>query len=260
MNPVNLQAAILPVNAGWGWIIQGYALCRRQPSAMLFWSVATSFLINLGSIIPLLGQMILIVLTPLLTFLTLCAGRHLSQGQRMLPGMWLAPATTPGTTPTLLRLGLVYFACSVLAAFAAVLPFMAQLLAAMGGQAQPDYTALAQAMTGPLVLFGAFYVVLSALFWHAPALMGWHRLPLRRALFYSMVACWRNKWPIVLYAGTWAAVFYGAHLLLDALAGTGLPANLLAWSSLLLDIVVTALLYSTFYPIYATIFRDAQAS
>ncbi|WP_322994906.1 BPSS1780 family membrane protein [Castellaniella sp.] len=259
MNPVNLQAAVLPTGAGWGWIIQGYALCRRQPSAMLFWSVATSFLINLGAIVPILGQAILVILTPLLTFLTLCAGRHLSQGQRMLPGMWLAPAQTPGTTRTLLRLGFVYFGCSVLTAFAAVLPFMTQLLAAMGTQDQPDYTIFAQAMTGPLILFGIFYVILSALFWHAPALMGWHRLPLRRALFYSMVACWRNKWAILLYVCTWAAVFYGLHLLLTALAGTGLPTTILVWGSLLLDIVVTALLYSTFYPIYATIFRDAQA-
>lgn len=260
MTQISLQAAILPFSAGWGWIMQGYALLRRQPAAMLFWSIATSFLINLAVVVPILGQTVLITLTPLLTFLTLCAGKHLAHGERMQPGMWLAPLHTPGVGRTLLRLGLAYFGCTMLAAMASVLPFLSQLLAAIGTQEQPDYNALAQAMTGPLTVFGFFYVLLSALFWHAPALMGWHRLPLKRALFYSMVACWRNKWAIILYAGTWAAVFFGMHQLLTMLAGAGLPTAVLAWGSLLMDIGITALLYSTFYPIYITIFRNAQAT
>ncbi len=260
MNPISLQAAILPPSAGWAWIVQGYALFRRQPLALIFWSVATSFVINLGSAIPVLGQIVLVALTPLLTFLTLCACRHLSLGERMLPGMWLRPLQTTGVTPALLRLGLAYLGCTMLAAFAAVLPFLSQLVAAIGTQPQPDYKALAAAMTGPLVVFGLFYVVLSALFWHAPALMGWHRLPLRRALFYSMVACWRNKWAIILYAGTWAALFFGLHGLLDGLMDAGVSTTLLAWVSLLLDILVTALLYCSFYPIYASIFQSRQAA
>jgi len=254
-----LQAAILPPSAGWGWILQGWALFRRQPLAMIFWSTVTSFLINLGAAIPVLGQILLVSLTPLLTFLTLCACRRLAQGQRMLPGMWLAPLRTPGVAPSLLRLGLAYLACTLLAAFVAVMPFLSQLLAAIGDAAQPDYQALAGAMTGPMIVFGGFYVVLSALFWHAPALMGWHRLPLRRALFYSMVACWRNKWAILLYVGSWAALFYALHVVLDALLASGLSVAALTWLSLILDVLVTALLYCSFYPIYATIFRDAAA-
>lgn len=257
MSPLSLQAAILPPNAGWGWIIQGYALFRRQPLAMIFWSTLTSFLINLGSAIPILGQIMLVSLTPLLTFLTLCACRHLSLGQRMLPGMWLQPLQTPGTTGTLLRLGLAYLGCTFLAALVAIMPFMSQLLDTMGAQAQPDYEALAAAMTRPMIVFGSFYVLLSALFWHAPALMGWHHLPLRRALFYSMVACWRNKWAIALYVISWAAVFFGLHEVLDALVAAGLPTTVLLWLSLIMDILITALLYCSFYPIYATIFLDS---
>ncbi|WP_298016595.1 BPSS1780 family membrane protein [uncultured Castellaniella sp.] len=259
MNTPSLQAAILPPSAGWGWIVQGYALFRRQPLAMIFWSTATSFLINLGAAIPILGQIVLVSLTPLLTFLTLCACRHLSLGQRMLPGMWLRPLQEAGTTPALLRLGLAYLGCTMLAALAAVLPFLSQLLAAIGTEAQPDYATLAGAMTGPMIVFGAFYVLLSALFWHAPALMGWHRLPMRRALFYSMVACWRNKWAIILYVASWAAAFYGLHLVLDGLAAAGISTTALVWLSLVLDVLITALLYCSFYPIYATIFRDAAA-
>lgn len=254
-----LQAAILPPSAGWSWIIQGVGLFRRQPMAMLFWSIATSFFINIGALIPVLGQTALVLLTPLLTFLTLCACRNLDQGVRMVPGLWLQPLQTPGVTRALLKLGLAYLCCSFLAALIAVLPFLSSMLDALGSAEQPDLHALIQAMQGPLTVFGALYVLLSALFWHTPALVGWHALPLRRALFYSMVACWRNKYPIIAYVVAWAAVFFGLRSLLDGLAAAGASTSLLAWLSLPLDIVITALLYCSFYPIYTTIFRADQA-
>jgi hypothetical protein len=256
-----MQAAILPPSAGWAWIIQGYALFRRQPLAMLFWSMATSFLINLGALIPVLGQIALVTFTPLLTFLTLCACRNLDRNVRIQPGMWLAPLKAPGAARPLLRLGLAYLGATFVAAFAAVLPFASQLLAmaddAAGG---PDFAAFSQALTGPFMVFGLFYVVISALFWHTPALVGWHHLPLRRALFYSMVACWRNKWPIAVYVAVWAALYFGLHSVIDTLAQAGASTAALTWIILPLDILITALLYCSFYPIYASIFQDRQAS
>lgn len=254
-----MQAAILPMNAGWGWILQGYALFRRQPMAMLFWSVATSFLINVGAMIPILGQLTLVVLTPLLTFLTLCACRNLERNVRMLPGLWLQPLKGTGLARPLLKLGLAYLAATFTAAAIATLLFWSELLATLEQQAdKPDYAALSQAMTGPLVTFGLFYVVISALFWHTPALVGWHRLPLRRALFYSMVACWRNKLPIVAYVASWAALYFGFHWVIERLADAGTSTAALGWIALPVDIVITALLYCSFYPIYTSIFRSPQ--
>jgi hypothetical protein len=256
----SLQAAILPPGAGWSWIVLGGRLFRRQPMAMLFWSIATSFFINAGALIPVLGQTALVLLTPLLTFLTLCACRNLDEGVRMMPGLWLQPLQIPGVASRLLRLGLLYLGCSFIAALVAVLPFLSSMLDALGTAEQPDFTALSQAMQGPMIVFGLFYVVLSALFWHTPALVGWHGLPLRRALFYSMVACWRNKYALIVYVASWAAVFFGLHELLDGLVAAGLSEDLLAWLSIPLDVVITALLYCSFYPIYTTIFRARTAA
>ncbi|MGB6154448.1 MAG: BPSS1780 family membrane protein [Castellaniella sp.] len=259
-NTPTLQASVLPPSAGWAWILQGYHLFRAQPLAMLFWSTATSFIIQVGSVIPVIGQMALVLLTPLLTFLTLNACRTISRGQKMVPGLWLAPLKAPGVMPALLRLGSAYLGFTLLAAFISVLPFLSSLVQSLGTGSDPDYASLAQAMWGPMLVFGGFYVLLSALFWHAPALMGWHALPLKRALFYSMVACWRTKWAIVLYVGSWAAVYYGLSLLLGTLASAGLTANSMTWISLILDIVLTALLYCSFYPVYATTFRANDTS
>ena len=133
----SLQAAILPPSAGWSCIVQGIRLFRRQPMAMIFWSVATSFFVNVGALVPVLGQTALVLLTPLLAFLTLCACRKLDEGVRMVPGLWLQPLQSPGTTGALLKLGLAYLGCSFLAALAAVLPFMSSMLDALGTAEQP---------------------------------------------------------------------------------------------------------------------------
>jgi hypothetical protein len=256
-----MQATILPMSAGWSWILQGYALFRRQPMAMLFWSVATSFLINIGSMIPILGQIALVALTPLLTFLTLCACRNLERNVRLLPGLWLQPLKGTGVARPLLKLGMAYLAATFTAAVIATMLFWSDLLVTLEQQAdKPDYAALSQAMTGPLIVFGLFYVVISALFWHTPALVGWHRLPLRRALFYSMVACWRNKLPIVSYVASWAALYFGFHWLIERLAEAGIAGSTLGWIALPVDILITALLYCSFYPIYTSIFKAPPAS
>ena len=256
-----MQAAILPLSAGWSWIVQGYDLFRRQPMAMLFWSVATSFVINAGSLIPILGQIVLVILTPLLTFLTLCACRNLDRNVRMLPGLWFAPLKQAGIVRPLIRLGLAYLAATFAAAAVATVLFWSQLVTALQAQAdKPDYAALSQAMTGPLIVFGLFYIVISALFWHTPALVGWHRLTLRRALFYSMVACWRNKLPIVVYVSSWAAAYYAFHWVIESLADAGLAAMILGWCALAVDILITALLYCSFYPVYTSIFQARQAA
>uniref|UniRef100_UPI00334027DD BPSS1780 family membrane protein n=1 Tax=Castellaniella defragrans TaxID=75697 RepID=UPI00334027DD len=253
-----MQAAILPISAGWSWIAQGYKLFRRQPLAMFFWSVFTSVSIMLASSIPLLGQLALITLTPLLTFLTLCACRNIDQGVRILPDMWLLPLQTPGVGGRLIRLGLAYLAASLTAALIATLPFVSTLTGAIDAQGQINFTALETAMRGPLVVFGILYLLLSALFWHAPALIGWHQVPLTRALFFSMVACWRNKWGFLLYALIWAGLFYGLYWIVDTLIAAGMPNGLLQGILVPGNIVMAAVLYCSFYPAYVMIFESSS--
>src|SRR5690606_8885092 len=103
-----MQAASLPISAGWLWIQNGFQLFRRQPMAMFFWSLMTGFLISVSYMIPLFGQMLLIAATPILTFITLSACRHIANGKPMLLNMWLQPLHDRETRRRLLALGLAY--------------------------------------------------------------------------------------------------------------------------------------------------------
>src|SRR5690606_3197117 len=138
------------------------------------------------------------------------------------------------------RLGLAYLACCIFAGFAATLPFLGRLSAAVGDGSNIDPAVLFGARLGPLSTCAGLYVLISALFWHAPALTGWHGIKLVQALFYSMVACWRNKWPFLLYGLSWGAIFVAVQFGGDLLDTIGLPSGLVQIILLPVNIVVVA--------------------
>ncbi|WP_353171103.1 BPSS1780 family membrane protein [Paracandidimonas soli] len=249
-----MQAAILPISAGWFWIQEGYRLFKRQPMPMFFWGMATGLLITISYLIPLFGQMALIAVTPILTFLTLCACRNIAAGKIMHFSMWLEPLKNVDVRSRLIKLGLAYMVCCLAAGFLAVMPFVSELTEIVNTQGEVDPHALAQAIRGPLLTFLLFYVVISALFWHAPALTGWHGMKLSQALFFSMVACWRNKWPFLLYGLSWGAIFYAAQLFAGALLSSGMSPATAQLLLTPLNIMIATLLYCSFYPTYISVF------
>lgn len=249
-----MQAAILPFASGWQWIKDGFNLFKRQPMAMFFWSLMTGFFITVSYMIPLFGQMALIGSMPLLTFITLNACRHIDAERPMLLGMWLEPLREADTRKRLIRLGLAYLGCCLLGGFIATLPFMDSLMAAVTAEGTIDEIALMQAVRGPFITFALIYVLISAMFWHAPALVGWHKIKLTQALFFSMVACWRNKWPFLLYGISWAAIFLAVQFLGGFMTDLGLAAGTAQIILTPVNIIIAAVLYCSFYPTYMSVF------
>ncbi|WP_237173068.1 BPSS1780 family membrane protein [Paracandidimonas lactea] len=251
-----MQAATLPITAGWSWIQDGFGLFRRQPMAMFFWSMVTSVLISISYLIPLLGQMALIAGTPILTFITLCACRNIADGRRMLLSMWLQPLRKRDTRKRLLALGLAYLLVCLAAGFAATLPFLGDLSAVLNTDGAINEHALLLAMRGPFITFGLLYVLISALFWHAPALIGWHGIRMPQALFFSMVACWRNKLPFLAYGASWAAIFFAIQTAAGMIVSMGISAAAMQVLLTPVNIIVAAILYCSFYPAYVSVFGN----
>ena len=251
-----MQAAILPFSAGWRWINDGIRLFKRQPMAMFFWSLMTGLMVTLTYLIPLLGQMALILAMPALSFITLNACRHIDQGRQITPGMWLDPLRNAHARKSLFKLGLAYLALCLLAGLVSTLPFIDTLIQAVDSTGQIDANLLVEAMQGPFITFAIIYVLISALFWHAPALVGWHGIQMTQALFFSMVACWRNKWPFLLYGASWAAIFVATQFLDGFLMTLGLGTSAVQLLMTPINLLVAALLYCSFYPTYMSVFGN----
>lgn len=227
----------------------------KQPLAMFFWSMTLGLLITFSYLIPIFGQMALIIATPSFTFITLAACQRIDSGEAMQLGMWTLPLRDRNVRKRLLLLGLAYLLCCLAGGVLATLPYLDALTTALEGATEIDDIALLRAMQGPMLTFGVLYVLISMFFWHAPALIGWHGIPMKQALFFSMVACWRNKWAFLLYGLSWVAIFFAVQMAATLLMVLGLSPDMVQLLMTPVNIAVAAVLYASFYPAYVSVFR-----
>ena len=140
----------------------------------------------------------------------------------------------------MVKLGLIYAASTSLILWLSDLVDGGALDALMEAQgsrtASPDDVAARLAdprlEAGVLMRF-CLLGLLAVPFWHAPALVHWSGQSAVKSLFFSTVACWRNKGAFIVYSATWLGV-----LLLFALLAN--PA------SMIFSTIFYASLYFTF--------------
>lgn len=254
-----MQAVNLPAAAGWQWIKMGWQLFRLQPAAFFTWTMVISLVLIFSTLAAPIGPLIFIALVPTITYLTLSACRNIHAGRRMLPSHWFLPLKQKKLLGKLLRLGGIYVVICLAAGMIAFLPFSAQLSAAMQaiGDSQ-NIDLLLDALDTPMMIFAVLYFLLAALFWYAPVLIGWHGTTIAQALFFSAVACWRNKWALVVYAAIWGIIFTGVDILLGLMVTIGIPLSLVAALQVPANILVGSILYCSFYPTYVTVFTQSR--
>ena len=160
----------------------------------------------------------------------------------------------------LFGLGGLYLVGIIAVSVLGFLPFYGTLSAGMQlAEAQNDLMPIFEAVRGPLMLTGLLYLLLAALFWHAPVLVAWHDMGLRKALFFSGIACWRNKGAFVVYGLAWGGLLVAVEILASLLQAVGLPVALVNLVQMPISFVFAAVLYCSFYPTYTTVFGDPDA-
>jgi hypothetical protein len=93
------------------------------------------------------------------------------------------------------------------------------------------------------------------LMWFAPVLVGWHRLTPGKAMFGSVVACWRNKLALLVYGVVVTLVMTAASAVVVVVFGaifTSREALSLVLAPLAL--VLMTLVQASFYPMYKSVF------
>lgn len=252
-----MQALSLSPFAGWRWVRDGFTLFRAQPIPLFTWALMIGLLVLLASILVPIGPVLFVMIMPIITVVTLQACREIEAGRPMQPWHLVGEVLRSGKARRLLGAGSVYVAAVLLAGLIAFVPFMGHVAdVAAGIQEEGDVAALYQAVRTPLLIFGLLYLVVAALFWHAPVLIAWHDMGLRKALFFSGVACWRNKGAFVVYGMVWAAAVFGLEVVGALLRGMGLSAQFAGFLQMPLNFALAAMLYASFYSTYTTVFHD----
>ena len=246
-----MKLNIVPARTGLLWVKLGIRTFFRQPIALsgLFLMFMTA--ISLCAVIPMLGSVVALVLIPGATLGMMAASHEAARGRFPMPTI-LVTAFRAGRQQlrAMLVLGGLYAA-----GFVGLLGLTALVdggefakLYLVGGHISPELLDNDSFLTAMWV-FSLGYLPLSLLFWHAPALVHWDQIPPVKSLFFSLVACWRNKGAFTLFGLAWMAVLTTGLLLasvLGSLLGPTLGSGLLMGAMLMLLAMFFASLVFTF--------------
>ena len=194
-----------PVRAGfgrgWGWIGDGARIFGRSIGVWILTTVVAFLVFILLGLIPIINIFAPSLLFPVFGAGLMIACHRLARGGEMAVGdLFEGFKTRPGA---LIGVGAVYLVGSLIV-FGAIFAIMfgGDTYAAM---MMGDQQAIEAMMTGPafwLAMLGgmALLLPLIAMTWFAPALIALHDVPFGRALVWSMVGCFKNFLPFLLYS------------------------------------------------------------
>jgi len=182
---------------GWDWIVEAYALFRRQPGMWILVVVLAGILFVAISIIPVLGSLASALLFPLFGAGLMLGCKSLNEGGTLEIAHLFAGFKQ--RTGDLVMVGVFNLICGAAITFAVVAVigggvFMAVMRGGMPGAGMPIASMLLA-----LLLVAGLLIPLSMAIWFAPALIVLHELAAGAALKASFYACLRNWIPLSVY-------------------------------------------------------------
>ncbi len=245
----------VPAKTGYVWFRQGLWLFRRNPFVFLTVFFAYLFVMTLISRVPLIGPFLPLLFIPGIAVGFMAACRNTIAGKPVWPTILVDGFRSYGAVvaPRLLMLGGLYIvAMAVVFAVSALVDGGTLLGMMMGDAPAGDPETVAESFSlGAVLVAMLCYLPVAMLFWFAPILVAWHDIPPAKALFFSLVSCWRNRGAFVLYGVIWIAVALAVSFGLTALMqALGLGQEMAFAVLMPASILVTTALYCSFYATY----------
>ncbi|MDX9968209.1 MAG: BPSS1780 family membrane protein [Hydrogenophaga sp.] len=248
-----MQLQIVPARTGWHWIGQGVKTFFRQPLGLAGLFFLFMMLASLVSVLPVIGLPIVLTLMPSCTLGLMAATREVDAGRFPMPVTLFTALRGPREqVRRMLLLGGAY--AVAVAAILLVVSLLGGDIAgplATGDDIQPEDLQAALMQRGSaLLLTLVLYTPVSMAFWHAPALVHWNGVSPPKAVFFSLTACWANRWAMLVYVGGWALVLaVVGNLLIGVVAMLG-GAQVLQVLLLPLSLLMAAIFHTSIYFTY----------
>lgn len=244
----------LPAKAGWLWIKEGIALFRKQPAQVSTLFLSYMFLMLALGVIPVIGQLLPLILVPIFALSFMQACLHIEQGKPVYPKLLLVGLRSPARR-NLLTLGVLYLLAALLAVGASRLVDGGAFWNAMTGTGLNSQDIEANNTSLAIIVAALVYIPAAMAFWFAAPLIAWQHMSVSKALFYSFFAVCRASKAFVVYVLAWLLI----GVLLPAIVSTivALLINnitLIVFILLPLSIILTMVMYCSFYATYTAIF------
>jgi hypothetical protein len=216
-----MKLRIATAAQGVHWVRDGFVAFRQQPIALTSLFFFCFMVLGIVGVVPVIGFALTFGLVPLFSLCMMVGGALTMQGQKpTLPVVLQALRMDAAQRKSFVILG-VLFVLGLLLAVGLSTLFDGGEFARMfilGEQIKQETLAQPGVQLSALTMT-VMYLALTAVFWHAPGLVYWHRVPAVKALFFSVVACMRNIGAFITYGLVWLAVNVGALIALSLLGG-----------------------------------------
>ncbi|HEX6706764.1 MAG TPA: BPSS1780 family membrane protein [Albitalea sp.] len=217
-----MRLKLVPARQGALWVRDGLRVFFRKPLAF-----CVLFLVYM-----LITPMLMLLVAPLATVGFMIATRQALEGRFPFATVFIEPLRGSSARRwAQIRLGVLYSVAAALVLWIAFTaggePFAASLQALSSGRSTPEE--LQPLMDDPSSQMGWLVLavgisLLAVPFWHAPALVHWGGQGAAKSLFFSTVACWRNKGALTVFTLAWFVVLMSFQFLAMIVSGLlGVP-------------------------------------
>jgi len=196
-----MDARIVESGRGWQWIVDGFALFRKNPLVWISLTVILVLMWMVSLMIQMIGPLLFNLLSPAL-FAGLMIGCKALESGEQLELAHLFAGFKKSASP-LVTIGGVYLVGTIIVVGIVFVSAGGSMLPAMMSKTQPDMEAVAAALRSMalgLTIGLAFYIPLLMMIWFAPLLIVFHDLPPVAAMRLSFKACWINMMPFLVYS------------------------------------------------------------
>jgi uncharacterized membrane protein len=225
----------VPAGNGWTWITDGWELFKRQPGMWIGITLIAFVLFIVMALIPIAGGLLLSLLGPVFAAGFMIGCKALDTGGELELGHLFAGFRE--RTGTLIGVGAIYLAASLVIMLVVGLIMGVGMFAMMGGGDPEQVAAMGMTMVlAMLVMFALMLPVVMAI-WLAAPLVVFHEHGALDAMKGSFFGCLKNIVPFLLY---------GVVLFVLSIVAT-IPIGL-GW--LVLGPVLGASIYASYRDIY----------
>jgi len=195
-----METRIVAADRGWQWIVEGFRMFRMQPLVWIAMVVIMLVISVASAMVPLLGALILNLVSPVFFAGLMIACKSADQGGEPEVGQLFAAFKTHAAP--LVTVGGIYLVGNIIAAGVMFAVAGGAALPAVLGKSGANPEAMRVAMGGLLlglaVGVAVFIPVLMAV-WFAPLLIVFRNIAPVAAMKLSFAACWQNTVPFLVY-------------------------------------------------------------
>lgn len=249
----------LPASNGWLWVKQGFQLFRKQPGGLTTLILLYGILNMVVGIIPLLGQVLLIVLIPVFSTAFMQACANIEQEQRVTPALLITGFRSPAL-PQLIALGMLYMVAGMLAIGVASLADDGTLLKLLTGQLDPRSPQARDANLGGAFGLAILVCIPAAMaFCFGAPLIYWKQMSIGKAVFFSFYAVLRSAKAFIVFAlSLFGITMVGSQLVILIFGRSDLAMNMLVALSMLLSVLMHCAFYASYKQIFGAPYEAPQ--